>query len=88
MDESNKCLTHLGGSFAKLLAYAVLDLFPQAQLICDWVKEDKFSYQFILKNKIDLVDLTVIEDRITYLQNTPLEFKFMESRRSSKFRVF
>ncbi len=88
MDESNKCLTHLGGSFAKLLAYAVLDLFPQAQLICDWVKEDKFSYQFILKNKIDLVDLTVIEDRITYLQNTPLEFKFMEMVPSNAAELF
>ena len=78
MDQSSPSLALLGGSFSKLLAHATLDLFPGTQLAEDWVQGSLFCYKFILKQKIEALDLKVIEGRIAEIQNKNPEFHIME----------
>ncbi|MCH9632112.1 MAG: Threonine--tRNA ligase [Chlamydiae bacterium] len=88
MDESNNHLAHLGGSFSKLLAHAVLDIFPGTQLFQDWVKQSHFCCQFILKNKIDSLDLNLIGDRISQIQNSDLKIHQMEMVPQNAMELF
>jgi len=56
-------------STAHLLAYAVKDLFPQAQVTIGPVIENGFFYDFSFERPFTLDDLAVIEKRMTELAN-------------------
>jgi len=56
-------------STAHLLAYAVKDLFPQAQVTIGPVIENGFFYDFSFERPFTLDDLVVIENRMTELAN-------------------
>ncbi|HOE43226.1 MAG TPA: TGS domain-containing protein, partial [Rhodoferax sp.] len=54
-------------STAHLLAYAVKELFPQAQVTIGPVIENGFFYDFSFERPFTMEDLTVIEKRMTEL---------------------
>ncbi|MCW2313148.1 threonine--tRNA ligase [Rhodoferax antarcticus] len=56
-------------STAHLLAYAVKDLFPQAQVTIGPVIENGFFYDFAFERPFTLDDLAIIEKRMTELAN-------------------
>ncbi|MBB1075349.1 threonine--tRNA ligase [Rhodoferax sp. 4810] len=56
-------------STAHLLAYAVKELFPQAQVTIGPVIENGFFYDFSFERPFTLDDLAVIEKRMTELAN-------------------
>ncbi len=56
-------------STAHLLAYAVKELFPQAQVTIGPVIENGFFYDFAFERSFTMEDLTVIEARMTALAN-------------------
>ena len=56
-------------STAHLLAYAVKDLFPEAQVTIGPVIENGFYYDFSYSRPFTLDDLTAIEKRMTELAN-------------------
>lgn len=69
---------HLNGSVLKLLAHAVLDLFPQAQLFQDWVEGPLFCARFQVPENCKTVDLDIVENRLIELQNQKVELYPME----------
>ena len=56
-------------STAHLLAYAVKELFPQAQVTIGPVIENGFFYDFAFERPFTLDDLAIIEKRMTELAN-------------------
>jgi threonyl-tRNA synthetase len=56
-------------STAHLLAYAVKDLFPEAQVTIGPVIDNGFFYDFSYSRSFTLEDLTAIEKRMTELSN-------------------
>ena len=86
-DKDPAGLEVLRHSTAHLLAYAVKDLFPDAQVTIGPVIEDGFYYDFSYKRPFTPEDLTAIEDRMTELakKDEPVTRKLMPRDEAVKF---
>jgi threonyl-tRNA synthetase len=78
-DKDPQGLEVLRHSTAHLLAYAVKDLFPDAQVTIGPVIEDGFYYDFSYKRPFTPEDLAAIEERMTELakKDEPVTRKLM-----------
>ncbi len=65
-------------SLSKLLVHAVLDFFPEAQIVEDWTMGPQFCLQFYLNKKLPDHQLSQIEIRMTEVQSKGFSIKEME----------
>jgi len=86
-DKDPQGLEVLRHSTAHLLAYAVKDLFPDAQVTIGPVIEDGFYYDFSYKRPFTPEDLAAIEERMTELakKDEPVARKLMPRDEAVKF---
>ena len=86
-DKDPQGLEVLRHSTAHLLAYAVKDLFPDAQVTIGPVIEDGFYYDFSYKRPFTPEDLAAIEQRMTELakKDEPVTRKLMPRDEAVKF---
>jgi threonyl-tRNA synthetase len=86
-DKDPQGLEVLRHSTAHLLAYAVKDLFPDAQVTIGPVIEDGFYYDFSYKRPFTPEDLAAIEERMTELakKDEPVTRKLMPRDEAVKF---
>ena len=86
-DKDPQGLEVLRHSTAHLLAYAVKDLFPEAQVTIGPVIEDGFYYDFSYKRPFTPEDLAAIEERMTELakKDEPVTRKLMPRDEAVKF---
>jgi threonyl-tRNA synthetase len=86
-DKDSDGLEVLRHSTAHLLAYAVKELFPDAQVTIGPVIEDGFYYDFSYKRPFTPEDLAAIEQRMTELakKDEPVTRKLMPRDEAVKF---
>ena len=86
-DKDPQGLEVLRHSTAHLLAYAVKDLFPDAQVTIGPVIEDGFYYDFSYKRPFTPEDIAAIEQRMTELakKDEPVTRKLMPRDEAVKF---
>jgi threonyl-tRNA synthetase len=86
-DKDPQGLEVLRHSTAHLLAYAVKDLFPDAQVTIGPVIEDGFYYDFSYKRPFTPEDLAAIEERMTELakRDEPVTRRLMPRDEAVKF---
>jgi threonyl-tRNA synthetase len=86
-DKDPQGLEVLRHSTAHLLAYAVKDLFPDAQVTIGPVIEDGFYYDFSYKRPFTPEDLAAIEERMTELakRDEPVTRRLMPRDQAVKF---
>ncbi len=77
MDKEQK-LNNLRHSLAHLLASAVLEMFPKAQLGVGPVIENGFFYDFLLPRSLTPEDIKVLEKRMRALAQSKLAFERIE----------
>lgn len=75
-------------STAHLLAHAVKQLFPEAQVTIGPVIEDGFYYDFSFKRGFTPEDLTAIEKRMLELSNADLKVERNEIGRAEAIQLF
>ncbi len=75
-------------STAHLLAYAVKELFPEAQVTIGPVIEDGFYYDFAYQRPFTLEDLAAIEKRMTELARQDLPVTREEWKRDDAVKFF
>ncbi|MBI2552249.1 threonine--tRNA ligase [Candidatus Uhrbacteria bacterium] len=78
MSEDKNKLEHIRHSLAHILASAVLEMFPQAQLGVGPVIEHGFYYDFLLPRTLTPEDLGKLEKRMRALVKEKLAFERME----------
>lgn len=76
--DGNEKLHNLRHSLAHLLASAVLEIFPKAQLGVGPVIENGFFYDFLLPRPLQPSDIKVLEKRMRALAQSKLPFERME----------
>lgn len=76
--EKNEKLHNLRHSLAHILASAVLEMFPKAQLGVGPVIENGFFYDFLLPRSLTPEDIKVLEKRMRALVQSKLAFERME----------
>lgn len=86
-DKDPEALEVLRHSCAHLLAMAVKELFPEAQVTIGPVIEDGFYYDFAFSRPFTIEDLGVIEARMKQLsqKNYPVERRVMERAQAVEF---
>lgn len=78
MKNSKSQTSILTTSLSKLLVHAVLDFFPEAQVVEDWTMGHQFCLQLYLNKKLPDHQLPQIETRMTEVQSKGFSIKEME----------
>lgn len=87
-DKDKEGLDIIRHSTSHLLAHAVKQLFPQAQVAIGPVIENGFYYDFSYERAFTLVDLQTIENKMQEIVNQNLEIKRQELSREDAIAYF
>lgn len=88
MDNNDIKLHNLRHSLAHILASAVLEMFPKAQLGVGPVIENGFYYDFLLPRPLTPEDIKVLEKRMRTLVQSKLDFERIEKTSSEAKEFF
>lgn len=88
MTDLNKNFTASAVTITKLLAHAVLDLFPKAQFIEEFAEGHQFCYQFFSHVPFESSQLELLENRMIQIKNEGFRPYLMEMMPSNAMGLF